>query len=83
MNLIVVSAPEQLVFGVMLMVVALTYIAIITPYKIIGIINLALCIGLAIEFSSDRPDTPAVGLIMIAFVALGLFNGYYSVFGRD
>lgn len=83
MNLLVVTAPEQLVFGVMLITVILTYITLVTPYKVLGIINLAFCIAVAIEFATDRPDTPGVGLIMLAFTALGLFNGYYSVFGRD
>lgn len=83
MNILAVPAPEQLVFGVMLTVVFLLYIMLTTPYKIIGIINMSLCIALAIEFASDRPDTPAVNLVWIAFAGLGLFCGYYSVFGKD
>lgn len=82
MNILTVPS-DQLVFGVMIMVVVLTYVTLVSKYKIIGVINLSFCIALAVEFAADRPGTPGVALVMIGFVALGLFNGFVAFFGTN
>jgi len=78
-----VEAPDQLVFGVMLVAVILTYLAVVSRAKLIGVIAMTFCIALAIELVVDHPLAPTVGLVSIGFTGLGLWNGYYAFFGKD
>lgn len=83
MNILTVSPPVELVSAVMMVTVALTYLTIISRAKILGVINMSLCIALSIELITDLPTTTTVNLVAIGFAGLGLFNGYYALFGKD
>ena len=76
-------APEQLVFGVMIVTLGLTYLALTSRVKLIGVIAMVFSIALAIELVVDHPLAPTVGLVAIGFTALGVFNGWYAFFGSD
>jgi len=65
---------QELVFGMIIFALGLTYLCYTTRAKIVGVISMIPLFVLAFHFAN---------FASLGFVALALFNGYYAFWGRD
>lgn len=69
-----IELQTELVFGLIVFALALTYMMLMSRVKMIGIISLVPLLVLALYFNN---------LMSLGFVSLMVFNSWYSILGSD